>query len=197
MKANHLIKNGFSKMAELYEKSLPIFYPTIESRGIHECNLVHLFLVALRESVNSPPLPTWLELPFVNPEDKKTNKDRVDGAAFIQKSKTLLLIEAKRIKQGKTNGRFNTEIALSQIFDDANRMGETNRLEKMGKEMIGIDLHIKVHRLMIGDIWQNGESHMLEAYEKWQCGEAFPPSWKNGWRSKSEIKGYKGYMHLC
>lgn len=178
-----LIDRAFDLASTIYKKQLNEFYPTVGDRGITEANQVHLFTTALRQVDAN--VYSWLEVPFPT---KDNSRARLDGAAFCgdMNSSWLGLIEAKRIKQGCTRGRPNTEIAFEQIAADAERMGEPDRIKTFTERLNDVKAeHTRLYRIFLADIWINNDPVMKDAADKWLTGDVFPTDWRTGYFKKS------------
>lgn len=177
---NSILRSALDKTAADYRYGLKAFYPTVGSRGINEANLVHVFLMGLRASIPDEHVVTWMESPFLK-EDESGKRDRLDGVAYAVESRLLFLIEAKRIKQGKSQGKLNSEKALEQIRADAERMSDPARIKMFRERLPKGDVDaVRVVRVFLADIWPTADAHMQAALDGWRDRTIFPPDWHAG-----------------
>lgn len=115
------------------------------------------------------------------------NRKRLDGAVYIKHQDSLILFEGKRIRQGKAKSRYNSEIALQEIYRDASRLLEQTRIDSVKKRVQAS----YIYRVFIAEIWLDKSDNMKEAHSKWLSGEAFPKEWEKGVFSESK-EAYKG-----
>lgn len=177
------LKSAFCNTAREYQHGMAAFYPTVGSRGINEANQVHTFLISLRTVLaeSGDRTVTWLESPFLKVSGE-CKRDRVDGAAYSPLLKVLCLIEAKRIKQGRgRDGVLNSEKALGQIRQDAERLSDPLRIATFRERLPSVEVvSVTVARIVLADIWLNSEQHMIDAHAQWRAGGAFPADWADG-----------------
>lgn len=171
-----IITATFDQTANIYNEQMNTFYPTIGSRGINEANQILIFLSSFRAIQPAENIATWTEMPFVN---EAKGRSRLDGLAWLMQENSLILIEAKRIKQGKTIGKLNTEKAKEEIIRDAKRMSDKNRI-KFSFQRDVINSKTRIYRVMLGDIWINKDPKMRESMKGWLNGNIFPSDWKRG-----------------
>ncbi len=99
-----------------------------------------------------------------------------------------ILIEAKRIKQGETVGKLNSELAFESIFADMNRMDDTIRLKRFVDTRKIDENHkhkIKIAKVMLSDIWVNDE--MKGPFESFLSCKRFPQTWRLAVTNKFDI----------
>jgi len=178
MNIKERLLEAFYRTAGTYREQMVSFYPTVGSRGIIECNQTHLFLISLREILYPIKMISWLELPFIS---NLKGRQRVDGAVYIPEHESLILIEAKRIKQGKTRGKLNTDIVFESIKRDANRMKERERIESIRGRIKSPKIdQVQISRMVLADMWLNEEENMKQAYRNWLEGRFLPEDWQKG-----------------
>ena len=142
---------------------------------IHEHNLVTKYLIALEKNLGFDTV-YWNEFPL---GDRK----RMDAVAYSESKNCLIMIEAKRIRQGSTKGIANYHGAIKQIKNDTLRMMD----DKYTKKIINMKPDAKVYRIMLAQIWINKQTK--PAHQEWMNKSIF--SW-SGKVSVAETKRING-----
>jgi len=173
-KTELLLRNGLATCGQLYKHEMEGFYP----RGglIDESNLVRLYIEALRSYDNKPSnIYAWTE--YLNGHGK-----RVD--AVIKVNDDLVLLEAKRIKQGSRFGKSNAKIAISSIGKDSARLFTPSFYKKMEDNLRNNSVFSgDIYRVLISAIWLYKDPianvEMNKAKQEWINKKAFSKEWND------------------
>ena len=161
----------FHRVADSYRRDLSVFWPTVGSRGFTEQNQIHQFCKEA-ERVLPSPVATYVEVPF-------GGRDRLDGLVvnLNEEHPALVLLEAKRIKEGGYNS------AYSQIAEDVKRMEDKGRVLEICKRIISADHFgvVYIYMACLADVWVGNTKRSAEVVELW-CDAAWPlcVGWEDG-----------------
>lgn len=165
------LTRAFHRVADSYRRNLSVFWPTVESRGFTEQNQVHQFCKEA-EHVLPSPVATYLEVPF-------GGSDRLDGIVvnLIEEHPALVLLEAKRIKEGGYTS------AYSEIDSDIKRLEDEERIQSICGRIMSPAYFATVHIYMVclADVWVGNTKRSAEVVERW-CDSASPicTGWEGG-----------------
>jgi len=148
------------------------YYPGKDNGGIHEFNHVLTFIEALQNLSGYDNVFAWTEVQCLH--KKRKRPARLDAAIKLKNENVIILLEAKRIRQGKTRGTFNSKIALKSIRKDTKRLIEIDKSDPVVPNS-GDTL---IYRVMLASMWLSDEINMKDAYDKWKNYEAFDINWK-------------------
>jgi hypothetical protein len=152
-----LVSKAFEAMHKDYDNVFKIFYPASGSNGFTERNQTFFFTKNLMSIEHSA--ICWQEVPF----GKKG--EHIDTMIYLPESKSVIYIEAKRLKKGK-NGLGNS---MSAIEKDVSRLIDELKVtrgpiierfkgEKPKNEYI----------LILADIWEkDGKGTSKFSEDKW------------------------------
>ena len=178
----NIIKDAFTEMQSRYLKILNNYYPAHKSIGFTERNLTNNF-VASMEKVNGNNCISWFEAPITDNESL-----HVDAIIFDLSSKTLFIIEAKRLK---------TNSDLESVRDDIMRMHDKDYITKLEEELVDIQIN-KRFAIVLADVWQENEP-TKSIYNNWpECLAAgtFQYSNKLGFASVNRDNDWKKKYHI-
>ncbi|PHR54876.1 MAG: hypothetical protein COA47_14750 [Robiginitomaculum sp.] len=182
MSVKNILLQSLEKSAEIHKLQMEEFYPGLGNEGIHESNLIRILIQALQEDCGYRNVVGWSELSFLR-------RSRLDSGIKLIHKDAVILVEAKRIRQGKTRGTYNSKIALKQIVRDSGRLYDKERCESVVLRSKAASLY----RVLIAAVWLSNKPHMQEAYARWMDGSAFHSDWKGDvvaetpeiWKGKS------------
>lgn len=102
MEIDELVNKVFKKMNEDYNNVFTCYYPASGSNGFTERNQTFFFtknLLSIEKSAMC-----WQEVPFGN------NGEHIDTMIYLPDIKSVIYIEAKRLKNGKNGLKKNKVI---------------------------------------------------------------------------------------
>lgn len=155
------LRRSLHECGKRYSQDMKVFSP---SKIIHESNLVTKYLHSV-EKVFDGKVVYWTEFSL-------GRKQRMDAVIYAEPD-IIILVEAKRIRQGKTKGVANYQSAIQQIKSDTTRMSMEKHVNTVNTVSHPIN---KIFRVMLGQIWVDSVTQI--ALEKWMEKEIFP-SWKD------------------
>ena len=158
---------------ETHNNMIRDYFPGKENGGIHEFNLVSIFIESLKRINGFDNVSAWSEVLYL--KSKSNRPARLDAAIKLKDKDSLLLIEAKRIRQGKTKGKLNSKIALKSILKDSKRLSKIDNTEPV----ILTSNSKKIYKVLLASMWYSEKQHMIDAREKWISKEAFNKDWSN------------------
>ncbi len=184
-KTEMLLRNGLSTCGKLYEQEMTHFYP--RDGLIDETNLVRLYIEALKNDSQHKNSKVFAWTEYLNGQGK-----RID--AVIKVNDDLVLLEAKRIKQGgrygKRHGKSNAEVAIRSIGEDSTRLFDPDFYEKLENDLRSRQIFSgDIYRVLISAIWlyrdQSLNVEMKNAKIDWLKKDAFPSkSWKGAYTAE-------------
>ncbi|PKG36975.1 hypothetical protein CXF74_21340 [Psychromonas sp. Urea-02u-13] len=172
-----IIKDAFIEMQSRYLKILNNYYPAHESTGFTERNLTNNFVASMEKIIGNNCI-SWFEAPITDKESL-----HVDAIIFDLSSKTLFIIEAKRLKSVSN---------LGSVRDDIVRMHTKNYISKLEDELIDIQIN-KRFAIVLADVWTENDA-TKNIYKNWpKCiaGEDFYYSDKLGFESVNRENEWK------
>lgn len=177
-----IFKDVFTEMQSRYLKILDNYYPAHGSIGFTERNLTNNF-VASMERVYENNCISWFEAPITDNE-----KLHVDAIIFDLSSKTLFIIEAKRLKSTSS---------LGSVRKDIVRMHTRKYIAKLEDELIGIQIK-KRFAIVLADVWKENDA-TKNIYNNWpKCitDEDFYYSSKLGFESINRENEWKKKYYI-
>jgi len=174
-----ILKDANEKALEVHTKMMSDYFPGKGHGGIHEVNLVSIYIESIKQICGYENVSAWLEVQCLKGKKGKKGKKnarpaRLDAAIQITTRESIVILEAKRIRQYKTNGKYNSEIALKSISRDSKRLIKIDESESI----ISKSSAKKVYRVLLSSIWMSDAKNMQEARNKWMSKEAFSDDWE-------------------
>lgn len=146
----NLMKDTFVEMHCRYNKILSNYYPAHNSTGFTERNLTNNFVAAM-ERVNGSDCISWFEAPLTDDDGL-----HVDAVIFDLASKTLFVIEAKRLK---------SRSALGSLHNDIKRMHNELYISQLEKKISNIKIE-KRYAIVLADVWTENNTK-LDIFTNW------------------------------
>lgn len=178
------------KCHEIHEQRMAEYFPGRDNGGIHEFNNVLIFIEALQNLSGYDNVFAWTEVQCLH--NKRKRSARLDAAIKLKNEDVIILLEAKRIRQGKTQGSFNSSIAIKSIRKDTKRLIEIDESEPV----VSKSNTKKIYRVMLASMWLSNDENMKDAYEKWKSYDAFDINWKGCEVSESVSKSTEKHLKL-
>ncbi|MDO6678587.1 MULTISPECIES: hypothetical protein [unclassified Shewanella] len=185
-----LLERAVIKCHEIHEHRMSEYFPGKGNGGIHEFNHVLTFIEALQNLSGYDNVVAWTEVQCLHKKRKRSA--RLDAAIKLKNENIIILLEAKRIRQGKTRGSFNSSIAIKSIRNDTKRLIEIDESEPV----VSASKTNAIYRVMLASMWLSDDRNMQDAYEKWKSHDAFDINWKGCVVSESVSKSTEKHLKL-
>ena len=125
-----LAKNACTLALDIHKQMVEDYFPKSKSGGIHESNLVGIFIESVKRTNGFNNVSAWSEVKIFEKNKNKKHKhraSRLDAAIKLKDKDTLLLVEAKRFKWGrsrwgKNGGKLNSELTVNSVKKDSIRL---------------------------------------------------------------------------
>ena len=194
-----LVKKACDLALGIHNHMRKVYLPKYPKDGIHEYNFVSHFIEAVKQKSEFKNVSAWTEMRIY--ED---SKERLDAAIKLtdedidkdegkdkcknegkDKNSSILIVEAKKIRRGKTRGKFNSIKAHNAILKDAKRLQNMNANNTPIIPKSGCH---NVYRVLLASVWytnidietQTDETrHLIEARDQWMNRKIFGDGWSN------------------
>ncbi len=203
-----LVENACDLALGIHNQMVKDYFPSSKSGGIHESNLVGIFIESVKRTNGFNNVSAWSEVKIFEKSKNKKPKhkfraSRLDAAIKLKDKDALLLIEAKRFKWGRSRwgknaGKLNSELTINSVRKDSERL-----LAIDGDEPVIEDSRCKnVYRVLLSVMWcrndieptpdkeppkkkkkreeqEEQRKGIEEVKEKWIKKEIFNDEWSN------------------
>lgn len=188
------------RMYQRYEAILSEFRPSRKGVGFTEVNLIHNFVIALKEQFSKSDLVEWLEFPW-----GVDGKKRIDAIVFSKKEKWMLFIEAKRLQSEKKVIKLNSDLLKIESFCSHEKF-ESIFVKHHGVCDIA---KYKYYIIALADVWTEDKSPDWKSNlpNFWMAPHTFPCEFqdceqllnllKNGVTFSKSSNQHKEYHLLC
>jgi len=152
------VSEAFKAMHKDYDNVFKMFYPAQSSNGFTERNQTFFFTKNFL-SINKTAI-CWQEVPFGE------NGEHIDTMIYLPESKSIIYVEAKRLKNGENGLESTKQFIENDIERLKDVFGVTD--SPINERFSSDEKPLNKYILVLGDIWEKeGKATSNFSIDKW------------------------------